>query len=126
MQGQWQRWLSGLQHLPAEERLVISLFVLACMVVIAVYFVQKVRGQIRRAPDPITDYLGDFRKMRDDGQIDEVEYRQVAQTISQTQQRLEQEQQEQQEKQQKLHQLHGLQPQVQNAPTTDESSANSQ
>ena len=86
LQGLWQRWVETVQQLGWEERLVIGLVGLASLIAIAVYAIRRVRAGIRRPTASLHEHLGDFRRMREKGQLDDQEFTRVVNTVSRQEQ----------------------------------------
>ena len=70
------------QSTSTEERLIIYGLILAILVAIAIYVIKYVRGNAMKSSPEITDYLGTFRQLHDEGAIGSEEYEKVRSTIS--------------------------------------------
>lgn len=84
MQRTWSQFIEKLQSLPNEERIVIGLVGIACLVAIAIYCIRRVRGQMRQPLATTADHLSEFRRMRESGAIDDKEFDRVVRSMSQS------------------------------------------
>ncbi len=82
IQDLWNQLTEFVRQLGREERLIIGFVALAILVAIAVYSVRRVRRGIEQTIPTISDHLTDFRRMRDEGEIDEKEFNRVITTVS--------------------------------------------
>jgi uncharacterized membrane protein len=80
----WERINTTVQRFGWEERLVIFVLILASLIAVAVYVARRVRRGFEQSTPTISDHLTDFRRMRDEGQIDDKEYNRVINAVSQS------------------------------------------
>ncbi len=78
----WNQLTDYLRLIGREERLIIGFVALASLIAISVYAVRKVRRGIEQANPTISDHLTDFRRMRDEGEINEKEFNRVMTSVS--------------------------------------------